>query len=484
MRTVTRSRSLRSQMFMQYAAIVLICMIVIPAGISKILDFQMRNFLEIRLLEEEQRVVVLMRDLYGSNGTWDMPRFSQLQSDLLRRPLVSATLTDNYGRVVWEFRRMGMREFGRGDDMMQRGMGGAHHGGRSLPATSQHFVTREGKVTVGGQVVGTVRFVYMPFVETREAAFLKQFNRHMSFAVALMLLVASLFSFVMADRISKPVLKVANRASLISRGKYNTCDDAGPAMNSNIRELQILIDSMDRLGMSLEEQEELRRRLLGDVAHELRSPITIVKSHLEAFEDGVWSPTPERIKLTVGEIDRLSSLISEIERLSSLESGDEHLNYSLSNLSEELEREAATLGPMYRDKALSLQLDIEPGVVAAVDIAKLRRAVENLLQNALRYTDSGGSVTLALKTDGKKAEISVTDSGIGISEKDIQYIFERFYRTDKSRTRESGGMGIGLAIAKAIVEAHGGDITVESEEGRGSRFVITLPVKTLEEAGG
>lgn len=483
---MNRSRSLRSQMFMQYAAIVLICMIVIPAGISQILDFQMRNFLEIRLLEDEQRVVVFMRDLYDSNGTWDMPRFSQLQSDLLRRPLVSATLIDNYGRTVWEFRRVGIRELGRGEGM-QHGMGGAggsHHSGRSLPASSQHFVTREGKVTVSGQVVGTVRFVYMPFVETREAAFLKQFNRHMFFAVALMLLVASLFSFVMADRISKPVLKVANRASLISRGKYNTCGESGCGMSSNIRELQILIDSMDRLGMSLEEQEELRRRLLGDVAHELRSPITIVKSHLEAFEDGVWSPTPERIKLTVGEIDRLSSLISEIERLSSLESGDEHLNYSLSDLSGELEREAATLGPMYRDKSLSLRLEIEPGVITAVDIAKLRRAVENLLQNALRYTDSGGSVTLSLKTAGKMAEISVSDSGIGISENDLPYIFERFYRTDTSRTRESGGMGIGLAIAKAIIEAHGGEITVESKEGSGSRFVITLPIRTLEEVVG
>lgn len=472
-----RSCSLRAHMFRQYAAIVLICMIVIPAGIAKILDIQMRNFLDTRLLEDEQRVVGFIQDLYNGGGTWDISRFSQLHSDLLRRPLMSATLTDSAGRVVWEFRRTGMREFMRNDDR-PRGMGNGHHGAMSLPNLSQqHYVTREGRVMVGGQVVGVVKFVYMPFVETREAAFLQQFHRHMFFAVALMLVVASLFSFVMADRISKPVLKLANRAALIGRGKYDTNGE----MDSNIRELQILIHSMDRLGMSLEAQEELRRRLLGDVAHELRSPITIVKSHLEAFEDGVWSPTPERIKLTVGEIDRLSSLIAEIERLSSLESGDEQLNYSLVNISEELEREAATLEPMYRDKSLSLQLNIEPDVVAAVDIAKLRRAVENLLQNALRYTDCGGEVTLSLKATGKTAEISVSDSGIGINEKDLPYIFERFYRTDTSRTRESGGMGIGLAIAKAIVEAHLGEITVESKEGEGSRFIITLPIRTLEE---
>lgn len=475
-----RTRSLRSHMFMQYAALVLICMIVIPAGVAKILDLQMKNFLEVRMFEDEQRVVDFIQNLYGGNGSWDMPRFSQLQSDLLRKPLVSATLIDNYGRVVWEFRRMMMRDIGRGSDMT-RGMSHGGHGGRSLSDLSQHFITRESKIMAGGRPVATVRFVYMPFVDTREADFLKQFNKQMLlFAVAPMLVVASLFAFVMAGRISKPVLKLANRASLISKGKYSTRDE----MNSNIKELQILIDSMDRLGMSLEEQEELRKRLLCDVAHELRSPLTIVKSHLEAFEDGVWSPTPERIKLTVSEIDRLSMLILEIERLSSLESGDERLNYSLADLSEELEKEAMTLEPMYKDKSLSLILDIESGVVAAVDIAKLKRAVENLLQNALRYTDCGGEVTLSLKTVGKTAEISVRDSGIGINENDLPFIFERFYRTDKSRTRESGGMGIGLAIAKAIVEAHGGEITVESKEGKGSRFVITLPVNTLEEVNG
>lgn len=475
---MNRSRSLRARMLMQYAAIVLLCMIVIPAGIAKALHLQMKHFLENRMFDEEQSVVLFIRDIYESNGSWNLSRLSQLQGDLLRRPILSATLTDKYGRVVWEFRRLGMRDVL--PDKMGRGKGEGMQSHMSMTEFSQRNMIRNSKIIADDKVVGTIRFVYMPFIETREAAFLKQFNKHMVFAVAIMLVVASLFAFIMADRISKPVLRVANRASLISRGKYRTSD----GMSSNIRELQILIDSIDRLGMSLEEQEELRRRLLVDVAHELRSPVTIVKSHLEAFEDGVWSPTPERIKLTVGEIDRLSSLISEIERLMSLESGDEHLVYSYVNLSEELEKEATLLEPMYKEKSLTLSREIQPDVVTAVDMAKIRRAVENLLQNALRYTDFGGNVTLSLRTRDDMAEISVQDSGIGINKRDLPYIFERFYRTDKSRTRESGGMGIGLAIAKAVVEAHHGDITVESREGSGSKFVIRLPVKSGEEVDG
>lgn len=467
-------RSLRTQMLLQYAAIVLICMIVIPAFIAKSLDTQLQKFLNARLLEDEQEIILMIENLYEKGDVWNLSRLSAFYGDFLRWPVVNATLIDNYGRVVWEFKRAELKPR-RQPRAMMMGPQPQYHHERTLHMNN--YIIRERTITADGKTVGKMRFTYLPFLESREGLFLKQFNRRMISAVGFMLVAAALVAFIMANRISRPILKVARRAALISKGKYGPADK----MSSNISELQVLIESIDRLGLSLEEQEELRKRLIGDVAHELRSPLTIVKSHLEAFEDGVWSPTPERIKLTVDEIDRLSVLIMEIERLSSLESGDEHLVFSCANLSEELERTAMSLEPLYKEKALALLREIQPDVIMTVDTAKLRRSVENLLQNALRYTDSGGKVVLSLKTRGALAEISVQDSGIGICEKDMPFIFERFYRTDKSRTRESGGMGIGLAIAKAIVEAHGGDIVVESKEGRGSKFTITLPIRDLDE---
>lgn len=467
-------RSLRTQMLLQYAAIVLICMIVIPAFIAKSLDTQLQKFLNARLLEDEQEIILMIENLYEKGDVWNMSRLSAFYGDFLRWPVINATLVDNYGRVVWEFKRAELKPR-RQPRAMMMGPQLQYHHERTL--NMSNYIIRERTIMVDGKPVGKMRFTYLPFLESREGLFLKQFNRRMISAVGFMLVAAALVAFVMANRISRPILKVARRAALISKGKYGPADK----MSSNISELQVLIESIDRLGLSLEEQEELRKRLIGDVAHELRSPLTIVKSHLEAFEDGVWSPTPERIKLTVDEIDRLSVLIMEIERLSSLESGDDHLVFSCVNLSEELERTAMSLEPLYKEKALALLREIQPNVIMTVDTAKLRRSVENLLQNALRYTDSGGQVILSLKTREALAEISVQDSGIGICEKDMPFIFERFYRTDKSRTRESGGMGIGLAIAKAIVEAHGGDIVVESKEGRGSKFTITLPIRDLDE---
>jgi signal transduction histidine kinase len=276
----------------------------------------------------------------------------------------------------------------------------------------------------------------------------------------------------MADVISRPILNVSKRASLISRGKYRVQDD----LRSDITELQLLIDSINRLGLGLEEQEELRKRLMSDIAHELRNPLTIIKSHLEAFEDGIWEPTKERVKLTVDEIGRLSRMISEIEKLTSIENAGKGLVVESVNLSKEIERVAMTFDPLYSAKSVELKREIEDGVMLAADGDKIRQAIENLLSNALRYTDSGGRATISLERSSGEVCIKVTDTGIGISDKDLPYVFERFYRTDKSRTRSSGGLGIGLAITKAAVEAHGGSVTAESREGEGSTFIIRLPL--------
>ena len=461
-------RSLRTQMLIQYVVIVLICMLVIPAGISKLLDRQFRLFSSDRLHEGQKETVQVLEEIYEASGYWDKQMLVDRTGDILRWPTVRAALYNSDGLLIADFRRPmrhgGMRGQGtRKDNNQLSGM---------MKPSGSELIMEELPISSNGKVVGKISFLSLPFMDSGEGLFLKKFNSHMAYAIAFMLVIAVIISFVMADLISRPILKVSKRAYLISRGKYRLEDD----LRSDITELQLLIESINRLGLGLEEQEELRKRLMSDIAHELRNPLTIIKSHLEAFEDGVWEPTGERIKLTVNEIDRLSAMISEIEKLTSIENAGKNTVFEPVDMSYEIERVASIFDPLYIAKSVELKREIAEDVVMAADAKKIRHAVENLLSNSLRYTDSGGKVTLSLKRSADEVRIEVSDTGIGISESDLPYIFERFYRTDKSRTRASGGLGIGLAITKAVVEAHLGTITVESEEGSGSRFTIFLPL--------
>jgi signal transduction histidine kinase len=460
-------------MLIQYTAIVIICMLVIPTAISELLDRQFRRFASDKLAEDQQDIVFLMQEVYARGNDWDQALLSGMQGNILRWPMLRVELYDAGGILIHEFRHNNKRAALPGGINSRRDSRQIEEAMNFI--RTDKLIKMDEPVIVKGHKVGMLRFMCLPFNDSREGFFLKKFNRHMYYAIGLMLIISVLISFIMANRISRPVLNVSKRASLISGGNYRITDE----MSSDITELQILIDSINKLGLELEIQENLRKRLMSDVAHELRNPLTIIKSHLEAFEDGIWEPTHERIKLTVDEIDRLSMLISEIEKLTSIEKTGKNLSVENADLSAEVEKTALSFDPLYSSKSVKLLRNIEPGIVTAVDMPKIRQAVENLLSNALRYTDEGGNVLLRVQKMENNIEISVKDSGIGISEKDMPYIFERFYRADKSRTRASGGMGIGLAITKAIVEAHSGNISVKSAEGSGSDFKITIPVRLV-----
>lgn len=453
-------RSLRSKLVFQYMVMVLVCMVVIPTAIAELLDRQFRSFANERLLEDEQEITEYFTKIYNESGSWN--RYSSLarRPDLLRWPMVKIELFDAEGKPLRQYVRQ-MK--------MQHKMQGKH---LIIPeAQRTDLIVRYMKIRSDNRVVGTLRFTCIPFNESREGNFLARFNKIMYYAVGVMLLAAAMIAYYMAGRISTPVLRVASRAQQISRGKYKIKEK----MTSEIAELDTLLDSVDRLGESLESQEELRRRLLSDIAHELRNPVTIIKSHLEAIEDGVWQPTPERIRLTVSEVDRLSKLIKEVEKLTSIESAGHAIEIENINISEITERAVMVFDPLYKNKGVELRPAVEAELYLAADGGKLRQVIENLLSNALRYTDAGGTVSVFMKKEAGGIKLEVSDTGIGISEKDLPYIFERFYRTDISRTRASGGIGIGLAIVKAIVEAHSGTIKAESRPGRGSSFTVSIP---------
>ncbi|MDR3090717.1 MAG: HAMP domain-containing histidine kinase [Clostridiales bacterium] len=208
----------------------------------------------------------------------------------------------------------------------------------------------------------------------------------------------------------------------------------------------------------LARQEEIRKQLTADVAHELRTPLTAVSTNLEAMAEGALEPTSERLNACYDEIGRLGNLVADLENLAKTESEILKLKFATLDLYEIAEEVFGNVGGEH--------------VTVQADRERVLQVLNNLRTNAEKYGD--GKISVTVKSAGKYGEISVADSGAGISEEDLPHIFERFYRADKSRTRSTGGAGIGLAIVKSIVTAHGGIVSVTSKIGEGSTFVVQL----------
>lgn len=276
---------------------------------------------------------------------------------------------------------------------------------------------------------------------------------------------------LLARRLSVPIAKMTEITEKISEGNYAIRFES----DVHTRELAQLSTAVNQMAERLETQETLRRRLTSDVAHELRTPIANISSYLEAILEGVWEPTPERLENCYGELERISDLIGDLEKLRQIESEKMNLEKENVDLLELCRSVQAAFEPELEKKHLRCTVSGENAVVIG-DQKRLHQAIFNLVSNAVKYSDPGGKIEIRVGWDEEDHVVAeVKDHGIGIPEKDLPLIFERFYRTDRSRNRKTGGAGIGLAITKAIVHAHGGNILAESRENFGSTFKIILP---------
>jgi signal transduction histidine kinase len=276
---------------------------------------------------------------------------------------------------------------------------------------------------------------------------------------------------VLARGMTQPIRDMAAAAQRLSRGEYGT--DV-PVQTRD--ELGRLAETFNRMAGELENLERLRRDLVANVSHELKTPISALRAHLENLLDGVEEPNRETLQVMLGQSERLTRLIEELLDLSRLESGAVTLHLEpvrVAPLVDQVAREvqiARSHGITFRNR---VPVDL-PAVDA--DRERLYQVLFNLLDNAFRFTPAGGSITVDAACRDDECEISVADTGPGIPEEHIHFVFERFYRVDRARARGDGGTGIGLTIAKSVVEAHGGRIWAERVEGGGCRFTFVLPI--------
>lgn len=281
-------------------------------------------------------------------------------------------------------------------------------------------------------------------------------------------------TYYVTRRIRRPLETLSEAAKALSQGRHEQLPidpEAGP-------EFRTVAAAFNDMSNQLKATEQTRLQLLGDLAHELRTPLANIKAHLEAVDDGVADWDQETRAFVLAETEHLSRLAGDLNEVSRAEEGRvtiERHNQSLGDIvSDVLDSQR----PKYEAKGVALRLDRRIDAIVSVDAIRIGQALNNLLNNALRHTPAGGHVRLSIESENKSTiQVRVTDDGEGIEALQLPHLFDRFYRGDSARGRDAAGSGIGLTIARALVEAHGGRLTVFSAGvGEGSTFTVSLPV--------
>jgi signal transduction histidine kinase len=277
----------------------------------------------------------------------------------------------------------------------------------------------------------------------------------------------------LARGMTQPLRDMAQAARRMETGDYST------RVHTRSRdEVGQLAEAFNTMSGELEDVERLRRDLVANVSHELKTPITAIRAHLENLLDGVERPDPETLQVMLTQSERLGRLVDQLLDLSRLESGDVPLDRAPVELAPLVTQVLSEIDVARPDRGVAVSSDIPDDLPPAMaDRERVHQVLFNLIDNAVRYTPPGGAVTVTAHRLNGNVEVEVHDNGVGIPAEHLPRLFERFYRVDTSRSRaDDGGTGIGLAIARSVVEAHGGHIHADSEPGEGSTFTFELPV--------
>jgi len=398
-----------------------------------------------------------LADYYVTNGSWDgLPQ--QFSNRLLggprprpaaNAPFLSFLLVDDAGSVVVP--------------------GHGHQIGEMVSAGS---LSEAIPIEVDGKSVGMLYMQNGAFdVEPAERAFLGRVNLALAVGAVGGTAAAVVLGVVLARSLIKPLRELTLGARAVAAGALDT---QVPIRSSD--ELGELAAAFNQMNSDLAKARDRRRQLTADIAHELRTPLSIILAQSEGIQDGVLDASEENLSIIREEAQRLERLVEDLRILSLVESGELTLELREYDPAAVMERTAASYQALAREKEIDLEVDAAEGFSEVrIDIDRMGQVLGNLVSNAMRHSTAGGRVVMAVHESNGAIEFQVKDRGPGIDPEDLPHIFERFYRGDKSRRRDGAGSGLGLAIAKSLVEAQGGTIRVESRLGQGTTIVLQFP---------
>jgi len=343
---------------------------------------------------------------------------------------------------------------------------------RTAPADSTEIAVAP--INAWGTPIGWVRvWIYGSdtLMSSADMEFRDNSYQAMLIASILAILLACVVGYVFARNLVDPINRMTKTAEALKEG-----DLSARTGLTGEDEIAHLGETFDTMADAMQHERENERRLTTDVAHELRTPLMALRSTVEAMIDGVFEPDEERLAVVNNEVQRLSRMVDAILKLSHLENRTKPLKMDTVNVGDQIAEVVSTHEAFVADSGLEMTFDMEPDVLVKGDADLIRQATANLISNAVRYTPEGGKIHVSVSKGEIMSSIAVEDTGIGLSPDEAKKVFNRFWRSDAGRSRESGGLGIGLAVVKEIVDQHGGWVQVEGQKDVGARFVIHIPL--------
>ncbi len=462
-----RKVSLKMQLMLSYGLMAFFLVISLLVISNVMLEHHFKVYVQQRQEQANQALVAMILDEFKEEGTPSLEFLERLGTDALKQGIVLMVKDNKNEEMYCEscMNRIGCEEMHtKMKQMMQ-----SRYPNWEGKYTEKVYELKWKNTIYGSVVLG----YYGPFFfHEEDLQFMNLVNVIFILVAFIVLILAIAMGIFLAERIAQPLHYVMDRTKALEQQQY----EGRIEFVSNTKELDELIGSVNTLADALEKQQQIKHRMARDYAHEFRTPLTALQSNLEAMIDGIFEPTKERLESCLFEILRLSRMAGQINRLVEIENNHVFIQKEWFDLKELLVQTVSNFEQEWREKNLQVKVKASRCEILA-DRDKMSQVVINLLSNAIKYTKAGGTISIKAKEVGYSIHVIVEDTGEGIAKEEIPNIFEYLYRTDDSRTRETGGSGIGLAVVKSIVTAHGGKIEVESELGKGSRFLVVLPKK-------
>lgn len=443
-----------------YLLVVSLCGIFIT---SFTIFFGVENHFSNYLQKDREKNVELIRqeliEEYQNNGSLEANSLMDLFHDqAMTEDLYYEVYDNNDNLLINTTRMLGM----------MNGMNGMH-GETQIELDYQSYTV---DLTINEESIGYIKVFYPEELIGEDFTFLKSIQKNIIVAVIVTIVISVLFSLFFSRRLTTGFDQLSKAIERLRKHKYK----AHVSVEELTPELRKLGESFNQLATSLVKEEDLRKQFTADFAHELRTPLATLRSQIEAYQDEIWEPTPIRLQQSHDELMRLVRLVNELEKLIAAENPQIKLQKSNLEAGQLARQVADQFLPLFNEKGVELIVykpDEEHSFLADRD--KVIQIVSNILKNALNYTAANDKVSIEIKNRNGYLGFVIKDQGIGIGEADIPFLFERFYRGDKSRDRKTGGIGIGLSIVKALVDAHDGEIKIESELNMGTTVTIWFP---------